>query len=242
MPLNNPFKLHKLKIKVYKNRRRSDPAQGAFTAMFNPASISMRHENVFQEFQGINTSGRRAMFASSRSEKLELELIIDGTGVTDFGLASTVGLGTDSVSKQIDHFLNLCFHMDGEIHEPKFLKIQWGNGALKNFDCRLESVNIEYTSFDRNGAPLHATLKTVFVEDLEPAKRVRQEGKSSPDLSHTRVVRSGDTLPLLSKKIYGSSAHYLRLAQINNLDDFRNLTPGQELIFPPLDKQQENSS
>jgi nucleoid-associated protein YgaU len=50
-------------------------------------------------------------------------------------------------------------------------------------------------------------------------------------------VKSGDTLPLLAKEIYGSSRYYLRLAQVNHIDDFRNLQPGQEIIFPPLAKQ-----
>ena len=109
-------------------------------------------------------------------------------------------------------------------------------GALKDFDCRLQSVDIEYSAFDKNGAPLHATLKTTFVEDIEASKRIREEGKSSPDLTHTRVVKSGDTLPLLSKEIYGSSQYYIRVAEANNLDDFRNLTPGQTIIFPPLEK------
>ncbi|PON10328.1 hypothetical protein C2W62_50650, partial [Candidatus Entotheonella serta] len=74
-----------------------------------------------------------------------------------------------------------------------------------------------------------------FGEDLHPTKRARKEGKSSPDLSHTRLVKRGDTLPLLTKEIYGTSSHYLRVAQVNGLDDFRNLTPGQTLFFPPLE-------
>ena len=49
-------------------------------------------------------------------------------------------------------------------------------------------------------------------------------------------MKSGDTLPLLCKEIYGSPEHYLRVAQANNLNNFRNLTPGQEIIFPPLEK------
>jgi len=235
MALKKPFKLEKLKIHAYEKQERSNKT-GTFEAMFNPASVSMKHENIFQKLQGINTSGRRAKYAHSRSEKLELALVLDGTGVTDFGLSKLVGKGTKSVSKQIKKFLELCFHMDGEIHEPKFLKIQWGDGALKNFDCRLQSVDIEYTSFDRNGAPLHAVLKTTFVEDQELKKRLREEGKTSPDLTHRRIVKSGDTLPLLTKEVYGSSIYYLRVTQANNLDDFRNLAPGQELFFPPLER------
>ena len=63
-----------------------------------------------------------------------------------------------------------------------------------------------------------------------------KENKTSPDLSHSRIVKSGDTLPLLSKEIYGSAVHYLRVAQANGLDNFRSLTPGQQIVFPPLEK------
>lgn len=227
--LKNPFKLHKLKINAYESSKRRGQPQASFTVMFNPASFAMRHENVFQKQQGLNTSGRQALYSHSQASTLQLDLILDGTGVVE-------SIGQKSVATQIKDLLELCFYMDGKIHEPKYLKIQWGEGALKDFDCRLQSVDIEYSAFDRNGAPLHATLKTTFVADLDPNKRVRQEGKNSPDLTHTRVVKAGDTLPLLAKAIYGSAHYYLRVAQANHLDDFRNLTPGQELFFPPLEK------
>jgi LysM repeat protein len=236
MALTNLFKLEKLKIHVYGDRPRTGWPADTFEVMFNPTSFSMRHENVFYKYQGLNTSGKRAMYAHSHSDRLSLSLVFDGTGVTDYGLTTLLGLDSKTVSEQVEAFLTACFHMDGELHEPKFLKIQWGDGALRDFDCRLQSVEITYTSFDQRGAPLRAELRTVFVEDLDAAKRVRKENKSSPDLPHTRTVKHGDTLPLLTQSIYGSSAYYLRVAQVNGLDDFRNLTPGQELLFPPLEK------
>jgi hypothetical protein len=232
-------KLQKLKINVYGNRLRVGLPQAVFKVMLNPASLSVSHANEFSRLQGINTKGREAKYIRSQPREHHLELILDGTGVTDFGLSTLLGKGSGSVASQIKQFLDLCFHMDGKIHEPRFLKIQWGEGELKDFDCRLKSVDIEYTLFDENGTPLRAVLKTNFIEDLAPGKRPYLEGKNSPDLSHIRVVKSGDTLPLLSKEIYGSSQYYMRLAQVNNIDDFRNLTPGQELIFPPLAGQRE---
>jgi LysM repeat protein len=235
MLLRNPFKLEKLKINVYGNRRRAGLPQQTFKVMFNPASFSMKHQNDFQKEQGIDTSGRSARYSYSRSDELTLELILDGTGVGDFGAATLLGLGAPSVAQQVDKFLDLCFYMDGTIHEPKFLNIQWG---VLDFDCRLQAVDIKYTQFDKTGMPLRAELTTVFIEDLDPAKRVRKEGKSSPDLTHSRIVKKGDTLPLLAKEIYGSAAYYLWVAQANKLDNFRNLTPGQELYFPPLPTEQ----
>ena len=232
MALINLFKLEKLTIYAYDDSKRKPvmfPA--SFEVMFNPASFSVKHQNVFQKYRGINTSGRTANYSHSQSDALTLKLILDGTGVAGFGLSM---LGAKSVKEQIDDFLELCFYMDGKIHEPKYLKIEWG--ILNGFECRLESVEIEYTSFDKGGMPLRAELTTVFVEDVDPEKRVKEEGKSSPDLTHTRVVKSGDTLPLLTREVYGSSAYYVRVAQANALDDFRNLTPGQTLFFPPLEK------
>ena len=229
--------LQKLKVNVYGNRLRAGLPQSTFTVMFNPTSISVRHANKFSKLQGINTQGRSPRYSYTCSDEIKLDIVLDGTGVTDYGLATALKIGTKSVAEQISQFMEMCFYMDGDIHEPKFLKIQWGEGILKDFDCRLQSVDIEYSLFAKNGASLHAVLKANFVQDVSPGKRPLLEGKNSPDLSHVRMVKSGDTLPLLSKEVYGSSQYYLRLAQINNINDFRNLTPGQEIIFPPLDKQ-----
>ncbi|HEU6454372.1 MAG TPA: peptidoglycan-binding protein, partial [Roseateles sp.] len=58
----------------------------------------------------------------------------------------------------------------------------------------------------------------------------------SPDLTHKRVVKAGDRLPLLCNEIYGTPHLYLQVAAANGLDDFRNLAPGTQLFFPPLEK------
>ncbi|HAE59529.1 MAG TPA: hypothetical protein DCG54_08485 [Anaerolineae bacterium] len=231
MPLNF-FKLQKLKISSYDTASRTISGL-PFEVMFNPASISVKHQNKFSKLQGINTKGRTAKYAYTNSDEINLDIVLDGTGVNNFGVTT---LFRKSVAKQIKQFMDKCFYMDGNIHEPKYLKIQWGDGVLQNFNCRLQSVDIEYSMFDKSGTALHAVLKASFISDEDPDKRGLLENKSSPDLTHTRIVKSGDTLPLLSKEIYGSSQYYLRLAQVNKLDDFRNLTPGREIIFPPLDR------
>ena len=59
--------------------------------------------------------------------------------------------------------------------------------------------------------------------------------RSSPDLSHLVEVRDGDTLPLLCDRIYGDAAYYVDVARFNGLDNFRQLTPGVRLHFPPLE-------
>jgi Contractile injection system tube protein len=234
LAINDRFELEKLTINAYGDSMRTGQPLKSLKVMFNPESFSMKHVNDYGKLQALDTTGASARYWSSRPDGLALDLIFDGTGVGVYGASATGGPATPSVREQVDNFLKLCFDMDGDLHQPKFLKIQWGQGELKEFDCRLESVDITYTSFDRGGSPLRAKLATKFIEDLDPSKRIRLENKKSPDMSRSRVVKAGDTLPLLCKKLYGDPGLYLFVARANALDDFRNLKPGQTLLFPPL--------
>jgi nucleoid-associated protein YgaU len=194
MPLQERMKLQKLAIKAYRARSRL-PGEliGTFEAMFNPETFSQTYVVEYGKNQGLNSSNRSANYSRSKPRELKLKLVLDGTGVQDIGIVS---IGTlKPVSARVEQFIDLTFRMNGTIHEPNYLVAEWGgkeDGGLI-FSCRLGSVSVAYTSFDRNGAPL------------------------------------------LTKEVYGTSAYYLRVAQVNGLDDFRNLTPGQALIFPPLE-------
>ena len=50
-----------------------------------------------------------------------------------------------------------------------------------------------------------------------------------------RLVRAGDTLPLMCYRIYGSAGYYLEVAAVNGIDNFRKLEPGSRVVFPPLE-------
>lgn len=233
MPVASPFKLAKLTITPYKDVGRKKTIGPVFEAQYNPESLSLEHQSVYPAKQGIATSAAQARYSHSLSKDLDITLVFDGTHVGRFGLAQAKGL--PSVRDRIQAFLDACYAIKGTTHEPAFLRLSWGKGVLgSSFDCRLKSAEVEYTGFERDGSPLHAQVKAKFVEDLEAGKRAALEQKSSPDLTHRRTVLAGDTLPLLCLEIYGSEHHYLRVAEVNGLDGFRTLAPGQELIFPPF--------
>lgn len=224
-------KLNKLIFKAYSSSARSGKPVGTFEAMYNPTSFSQKYEITYGKNQGFNSTNAPVNYGRSKPRELNLKLVLDGTGVDEFG-----PFPPTPVSDRVKAFIDLTFRMNGDIHEPNYLVVEWGgkeDGGLI-FSCRLSSVNVTYTSFDRKGAPLRAELDIVLVSDQDVKKRMKQENKSSPDVSHVRIVTSGDTLPLLCKEVYGTSRYYLQLARVNKLDDVRNLTPGTELIFPPL--------
>jgi Contractile injection system tube protein len=247
MGLGDLFGLAKLTIEGFKEESRQGVALGTFTAQYNPETFSLHHENVFQGQQGIGSTAGANPWSYSGPKRLSVSLVLNGTNVGYMGVELLRRIPT--VAEQITSFLSTCYQLVGEIHQPLYLKLSWGKalggfaalagfGAMPapSFHCRLESVDIAYQAFDRDGAPLHAVLAATFVEQLDPAKQAAVEKRSSPDLTHRRVVVDGDTLPLLCREIYGSPSHYLRVAEVNGLDDFRTLTAGQELLFPPFER------
>lgn len=220
--LKNLFKLEKLKIHIYDDRKRIGMPQATFEAMFNPEFYSLKCANQYQDSQGINSSGASLKYSLSRPSEMSLKLILDGTGVAV--------VGSKNVYKEVEYFLKLTTKMNGNIHEPNFLKVEWGDLI---FNCRLTSVDIKYTLFNRSGQPLRAELNTQFSGDIEDSKRVKQENKNSPDLTHTKTVKTGDNLPLMSHKVYNDPTYYIQLARVNNLTNFRKLKVGTSINLPP---------
>jgi contractile injection system tube protein len=222
------FKLEKLKILAFKDVERSGTPLLEFEAMFNPTSYSESYAIQWARQQGINSTGAELRYTCSPPGELSLDLVLDGTGVDEIGLLAPT---RKTVRERIDQLLKVTRQYNGEIHQTNYLIVQWGK---LDFSCCLSSLTINYTRFDREGNPLRAELKVSFVSDASAQTLVKQKQPSSPDLTHARIVKSGDTLPLLTKAIYGSSARYLDVARYNDLDDFRVLTPGREIVFPPL--------
>jgi nucleoid-associated protein YgaU len=228
--LRNPFKFERLKIEAYDN---GDVKKiiGKFEAQFNPTEIKKSYAIAWDTRAVVNATGTEHRYTSSGPAKLSLKLIFDGTGVDSYGFTVIFGK-VDTVKKRVDDFLNVTHNFQPDIHQPPFLVISWG--AQDRFQCRLELADVTYTLFDRGGAPLRAELNATFVQDTTTEVMARTQNKNSPDVSHARVVRSGDTLPMMTEAIYGSSQRYLDVARYNGLDDFRILKPGQVLLFPPL--------
>lgn len=241
MSMLNLFKLEKMCIEAFTDVDRKTPAfPHTMDVMFNPTSFQEKHANTYQapSRQAINSPGRPALYGYTPPGDLSFQFILDGTGVNYFGAEKLARvLMGESVKRQIASFKKLCLEMNGDIHQPNFLKISWGDF---NFPCRLTSLDITYKLFDESGDPIRAELAVKFVKDRSAKAILLKAGKNSPDLTHVRVVKSGDTLPLLCKEIYGSSAYFLRVASANRLDNFRDLVPGQKLSFPPLESDEGN--
>jgi nucleoid-associated protein YgaU len=98
----------------------------------------------------------------------------------------------------------------------------------------MEALKVNYTLFKPSGEPLRAKMDLTFTAYKSTEEVFREASLESPDLTHLVEVKAGDTLPMLCYQIYKDSSYYLAVARLNQLNNFRQLQPGQLLRFPPL--------
>ena len=175
--------------------------------------------------QGQGTSGKQLKYEATEPADFSLEFLFDSTGIID-------EKPRENIADDIMSFKQLLTAYNGENHEPPHLKLAWGTAFL--FKCRITDLSINYKLFSADGQPLRAVAKAAFKGSIEEKKRAAAEDNKSPDLTHLRIVKAGDTLPLLCFDIYGEAGRYLQVAESNGLSNFRKLKPGMEIFFPPI--------
>lgn len=227
------LKLNKLTIEAYMKADYSGPHLD-FVATINPESYALDYKVKMAEGQAQGTSSKQQEFSFTAPDVLQFDFLFDSTGIIG-GLpgGNVGGVSLSNIVEQVDYFKKLLLEYQGEIHGPMFLKLAWGTLIFKG---RCTALNIAYKLFNPDGTPIRAVCKASFTGSLEENLRVSKENAQSPDLTHYRVVKDGDTLPLLCYNIYGDSKYYLQVAQVNNLTNFREIKQGMELFFPPIAK------
>jgi nucleoid-associated protein YgaU len=216
--------LERLVIKAYEKADYSGAATSQFEAYVNPSEITLGYEFEYDSAQGSGSTNSRMSFKKAKPGDLSLTLFLDGTGANGRPC---------NVQEKVEQFQTVTGY-NGKIHRPNYLKIGWGKLTIKR--CVLKTASIAYKLFKPEGVPLRAVITASFSDNSDDHTRVAMAQDESSDLTHVRLVKAGDNLPLLCDEIYGDPGMYLRVARANGLDDFRNLVPGTRLRFPPLEK------
>jgi hypothetical protein len=226
-------KLEKMLILAFADSKKAEDgglkeADASFEALINPESYTLDYKLKFSKSgQGHGTSGKQLKYEYTEPEEITFEFLFDNTGIID-------GKPRDSIADDIKKFKEVVIEYKGDSHEPRHFKLVWGKNSI--FKGRVTEVNITYKMFKADGTPIRAVAKVKFRSSIEEQKRAAKENKTSPDLTHRRKVKAGDTLPLMCYQIYGDPKYYLQVAEANSLGNFRFLTPGADLVFPPLAK------
>ena len=233
--------LTKLQIRAYRDEQfNNEIANGEFRALLNPEKYVFKYKVEQNNQQASGTSASSPRYNRTPPEDLELEFIFDRTGVlVNYGDPSTAAddqLSKDEgvgIADDVDQFKRVVFDYNGDVHRPNYLIITWGALLFKGV---LTEMDITFKLFKPDGTPLRAKANAKFKGFIEDNLRVALENNSSPDLTHVRMVNEGDTLPLMTYRIYGDSKYYLAVARVNKITNFRKLKVGQKIFFPPIEK------
>jgi hypothetical protein len=221
-------KLEKIKILAYNNPDYADSHKvgDTFTALINPESYVLDYKVEFTEGQGHGTSAATQRFNVKKPEEMSFEFLFDSSGIID-------GKPRENIYEDVENFKKMLLEYDSDSHEPKHFKLVWGALIFKG---RCNALTVTYKLFNPDGSPIRAVCKAGFKGSIEETLRVATENPQSPDLTHYRITREGDTLPLMCFNIYGDSKYYVEVARVNRLYNFRTLIPGTQLFFPPIVK------
>jgi nucleoid-associated protein YgaU len=216
------------------------PAGVPFIAMYNPSSLSRQNSISLVEKNTSDGVKSPLEFKSEGNEVLDINLFLDATGASPAGglvgaTLSKTAKALHGVDLLVANFFATTKLPNPKTHEPNVLRLIWGAGLF--FECQLESATVAYNLFDRTGRPLRATISAKFKEyATQSAISKIKNFFSSPDVTKTYIVKAGDTIYNLAETFYEDESFYLRIAEANNLKNYRRLTPGMTLILPPVQK------
>lgn len=215
-------KISKLKLISYTDPDFKDKL-GEYEVLVNPEKNSKKGQiNYSTETTPIGGSKNSVKFRGYGDEKYEFNFFFDSTGI----------FSSNPIDDQIKELNDLMYSNNGNIHEPNYIKIFWGTQL--DFQGRLLSFDREVSLMDIDGTPIRSEIRAVFISSASPEKKALEAKKNSADLTHIRTVLAGDNLPLMCHKIYGDSSYYIKVAQDNNLNDFRDIKPGDQIVFKPV--------
>lgn len=215
-------RLGKMTIVAFSDDKYTNQTGKPYIFMLNPEEFSEKTEINYDLEQAPGSIDADAKFKSTKPSNLDLNIVIDCTGVVDSERTN--------LQVEIDRLKEVCLSYDGKIHRPKFIAIYWGSFSFKGV---LQTLDIKYTYFKPDGSPLRAKVTLGFVTSTNANQMTKKRSNSSPDLTH--IVNIGtNNLPQISQDIYDDPHLYIQLAKFNKLDKFRNLKSDRQIVVPPL--------
>jgi len=188
--------------------------------LFNPNEYVLEKKTPWREHEVPGLDLPTVEFVAGERMTLSMELFCD-----------TSDQRTDVRKEMTDRIMNLMM-VDQKLHRPPIVMVVWG--ASLKFKGVLEHCVSRFTMFLSDGTPVRAVLSVVFREYLKPQEQLKGKPRESADHTKRRIVREGDTLQLIASKEYNNAGEWRLIARANKIDDPRRLTPGQELVIPPL--------
>lgn len=196
------------------------------TVNFNPNEYTIERSNAFKSTSIPGLSGPLIHFINGEADTLSMELFIDD--YTDKPRE-----GQPSVQQRLDDLASLM-EIDRDLHAPPPVQFVWGKLA---FTAIVEKLSRKITLFHPDGIPARATVNVTFKEYKELRELIADPPLQSADRSSRRQIVGLDTLWALAAREYDDPRLWPVIANHNDLDDPREVRPGDWVMVPRLEDE-----
>jgi nucleoid-associated protein YgaU len=200
------------------------------TVLFNPAEYSFDRANSYKATALPGLGSPILQFVNGECDQLSMELFLDDYTDSE-GPTSIRQKEKEPVAKRLKDISKLL-EIDRDLHAPSPVRFNWGP---VEFAAVIEKLGRKVTKFHPDGTPARATLSVSFKEYRTLRQQIEDPRRESADKTKRRVVVGKDSLWAMAAKEYGNPAEWVRIAEANDLDDPRDIAPGDWLELPPTE-------
>ena len=198
--------------------------------LFNPTEYSFDRSNSYKAVALPGLGSPLMQFVNGDADQLSMELFLDD--YTDpQGPTSRARSEQAPVASRLEAISRLL-NIDSDLHAPPPVRFAWGP---MEFKAIIEKLSRKVTMFRPDGSPARATLNVAFKEYRTLREQLERPRRESADKTKRRVVVGRDSLWALAAREYGDAREWRRIAEANDLDDPREIQPGDWLALPPIE-------
>jgi nucleoid-associated protein YgaU len=205
--------------------------------LFNPSEYSLERSNTYKATPVPGLGAPLLQFVNGESDHLSLDLFLDDYTDPD-GPTSLQKKESNPVGTRLTDISRLL-EIDRDLHAPPPVRFNWGP---MEFTAVIEKLNRKVTMFHPDGTPARATLSVSFKEYRTLRRQLEDPRRESADKSKRRVVVGREHLWLIASREYDDPNEWPRIASANDLDDPREISPGDWLLLPPIENPNGSGS
>lgn len=200
------------------------------TVLFNPTEYSFERTNSYKATAVPGLGSPLLQFVNGESDRLSMDLFLD-----DY----TDPKGPTSLQQKVDKPVTMrlgeifkLLEIDRDLHAPPPVRFNWGT---MEFRAVIEKLARKVTMFHPDGSPARATVSVSFKEYRTLTDQLRDPRRESADKTKRRVVVGRERLWFIAAREYDNPNEWTRIAEANDLDDPREIEPGDWLLLPPIE-------